>query len=64
MITPCKSICEIEKTTNICVGCGRTKEQIENWNFYTFEEQMEIMKKLGYGKRIKRAEKIRRYYRG
>lgn len=64
MITPCLSICKIDRNTNICIGCNRSTEQIKNWDKYTLEEQLEIMKKLGYCKRMNRAEKLRRYDRG
>lgn len=64
MITPCVGICKIDNVRAVCQGCGRTTEEIHMWPKYTYDEQMEIMKRLGYGKRISREEKLRRYDRG
>jgi predicted Fe-S protein YdhL (DUF1289 family) len=62
MITPCIGVCKIDQ--EICVSCKRTKKQIDNWSSYTPEERMEIMRTLGYGKRMGREERLRRYDRG
>lgn len=64
MITPCVSVCKINEISNKCDGCGRTKEEIDNWKAYSQEERMEIMRRLGYGKRMGREERLRRYDRG
>ena len=53
-ITPCVLLCVVDKETNKCKGCGRTLEQIRLWSKYSDEERMEVMKKLGYGKRRNR----------
>ena len=53
-VTPCKSICKIQTGSGICVGCGRTREEISMWTTYTHEERIQIMKRLGYGRRKKR----------
>ena len=53
-VTPCKSICEINRTSGLCIGCGRTREEIAKWSTFTHEERMAIMKRLGYGKRRNR----------
>lgn len=67
-VTPCISICVVDETTNICIGCKRTKEEIQNWNDYSYEQRYDIMKRLGYGKRKIRyqshEERLRRYDRG
>lgn len=64
MITPCVFICKIDSETQTCIGCHRTAEEIHNWYEYTDDERMQIMKRLGYGKRMGRIEKLRRYDRG
>jgi predicted Fe-S protein YdhL (DUF1289 family) len=46
------------------MGCGRTAEEIKDWSSYSEDKQYEIMKRLGYGKRTGRQEKLRRYDRG
>jgi len=48
-ITPCMSVCKIVE--GICVGCGRTKEEICMWMQMDDNERMTVMQRLGYGKR-------------
>lgn len=65
MITPCIAVCKIDITTDLCMGCGRTKDEITRWSKMTDEERMEVMKRLGYAnRRVGREEKLRRYDRG
>jgi predicted Fe-S protein YdhL (DUF1289 family) len=64
MVTPCVAKCTLDSLTGVCIGCGRTYEEIQDWCGYTDEQRMEIMKKLGYGKRMGREERLRRYERG
>lgn len=63
-VTPCMSICYIDPSKGYCIGCGRTKEQISEWSNYADEERLRIMKDLGYGKRMGREERLRRYDHG
>jgi len=64
MITPCVAICSLDPVNGICNGCGRTYEEIQDWDGFTNEQRMEIMKRLGYGKRMSRQECLRRYDKG
>lgn len=64
MITPCTGVCKVLETTQTCTGCGRTAQELLEWNSYTEEQRMEIMRRLGYGKRMGREERLRRYDRG
>ena len=48
-VTPCMSICKIVE--GICVGCGRTKDEICMWLKMDDNERMAVMQRLGYGKR-------------
>jgi predicted Fe-S protein YdhL (DUF1289 family) len=50
-LTPCIGICKVEKDTKICTGCKRTLEEIQEWRLYSYEEKMNIMRRLGYAKR-------------
>lgn len=59
MITPCISLCKIDKDTRTCSGCNRTIDEIRLWSRYTDEERMNVMKRLGYGERMGREEKIK-----
>jgi len=51
-ITPCVGVCKVEDGN--CIGCKRTIEEIREWNHYSHEDRMTVMKRLGYGKRRKR----------
>lgn len=62
MITPCVGVCKLKD--GICEGCNRTVEQIASWSNYDYNKQMLIMKSLGYGIRMGREERLRRYDRG
>ncbi len=53
-ISPCVQLCTVDKETKKCKGCGRTLDEIRNWSYYSEDERMEVMKKLGYGKRRNR----------
>lgn len=68
MITPCVSVCRLDPTTRICEGCGRTQMEIFMWSKYSDDERMEVMRRLGYGRRRERdmpyEERRRRYERG
>ena len=45
--SPCIQICELEN--DICIGCGRTKDDITFWSSYSDEQRTMIMEKLnGY----------------
>jgi predicted Fe-S protein YdhL (DUF1289 family) len=63
-VTPCISICFIDPGTKSCTGCNRTAEEIREWTKYTHEQRMEVMIRLGYGKRSCMSERMRRYDRG
>jgi len=56
-ITPCISVCKTDPETRICRGCKRTVWEIRNWDRYTYEERMTIMRRLGYGQRRKHINK-------
>lgn len=45
MKSPCFNVCELDED-NICIGCGRSLEQILKWTNYTKEEREEIMRSL------------------
>jgi predicted Fe-S protein YdhL (DUF1289 family) len=44
--TPCISICEIDRPTGLCRGCGRTVPEIARWSSLTGEERRHIMAEL------------------
>ena len=44
--TPCISVCQLHPKLQQCLGCWRTKQQIEEWLFYTEAERLEIIEEL------------------
>lgn len=44
--SPCVSICMIHPTANICVGCGRTAEEIARWSSMESEERARLREEL------------------
>ena len=44
--SPCKLICEIDLDSNLCLGCGRSREEIARWTQYTDAERAFIMTEL------------------
>jgi predicted Fe-S protein YdhL (DUF1289 family) len=44
--TPCVSICEIDRPTGLCRGCGRSVPEIARWSKMTSPERRQIMDQL------------------
>lgn len=44
--TPCIKVCSIDRTTNLCVGCGRTLAEIADWSDLSPEERRRIVAEL------------------
>lgn len=45
--TPCVGICSATALGDpICVGCGRTFDEVINWNTYTDEHKISINKRI------------------
>ena len=44
MESPCNKICKLEQ--GICIGCGRTIQEIVDWVKYTDEQRQKIMESL------------------
>lgn len=43
METPCIHICRLDETVSLCIGCGRTLDEIGGWAGYSSEKRREIM---------------------
>ena len=41
--SPCKDVCRQDSDSGFCVGCGRTKEEIANWLFYSEEQKKQVL---------------------
>jgi uncharacterized protein len=44
--TPCTKICTIDPATHLCVGCGRTIDEIACWTALNDAERARIMAEL------------------
>ena len=44
--TPCKRICAVHRTLRLCVGCGRTLDEIARWIDTTPVERRAVMAEL------------------
>ncbi len=60
MWSPCNRICAMDFSDQICIGCGRTPEEISQWFNLTDEERREIMKEIALA-RLKELDKRTRY---
>ncbi|NNE57966.1 MAG: DUF1289 domain-containing protein [Hellea sp.] len=46
MDSPCQLICSVEKESNRCFGCGRSRDEIARWTLYSKEDRDEILAQL------------------
>jgi uncharacterized protein len=44
--TPCRKICIVDPPSGLCVGCGRTLDEIARWITLTDAERAHIMAQL------------------
>ena len=44
MKSPCVKICKL--IDSVCIGCGRTQDQIREWTIYTDKQRDEIIKEI------------------
>lgn len=44
--SPCRDICQMDSAGKLCLGCGRTLEEIAAWTRYTPEQREAIMRQL------------------
>ncbi|MEN8697597.1 MAG: DUF1289 domain-containing protein [Bacteroidia bacterium] len=49
-VSPCISVCQINKETRTCTGCSRTIDQIRDWTKYSDDQRIAIIKELGSSK--------------
>ena len=57
METPCVNICLLDSETGLCVGCGRTIEEIASWAAMSDRERRAIMAQ--FAKRMVRLEEAK-----
>lgn len=46
MKSPCVSICMMDPSADICMGCCRTLDEIADWHKYTDEQREQVMSQL------------------
>ncbi|WP_417684431.1 DUF1289 domain-containing protein [Roseibium sp.] len=46
MKTPCTKICQIDRTTKLCLGCYRTLDEIGGWSTMTDAQRNAVMSDL------------------
>ena len=44
--TPCMRVCAVHPTLQLCIGCGRSLDEIASWIALTDEERTRIMMQL------------------
>jgi uncharacterized protein len=45
--TPCINVCILDPLSALCIGCGRTGEEITAWSTMSEPERIAIMAELG-----------------
>jgi uncharacterized protein len=45
--TPCVMVCVIDPLSALCIGCGRTAEEIAAWTAISEAERLAVMAGLG-----------------
>ena len=54
IVSPCISICKLNKSTGFCDGCFRTINEISQWPSMTDLERMSLLETLRQRQGIKR----------
>jgi predicted Fe-S protein YdhL (DUF1289 family) len=44
--TPCINICTIDARSRLCMGCGRTLDEVAGWSRFTPERRAAVMAEL------------------
>jgi predicted Fe-S protein YdhL (DUF1289 family) len=45
--TPCVNVCIIDPLSALCIGCGRTGDEVAAWSMMSEPERLAIMAELG-----------------
>lgn len=46
IISPCIGVCQMDVSTGWCLGCGRTKPEIESWKTLEDECKLYLIRKV------------------
>ncbi|MEO0464419.1 MAG: DUF1289 domain-containing protein [Pseudomonadota bacterium] len=41
--SPCKKICKLSACGQLCVGCGRTLEEIADWSSFSVSRKLQVI---------------------
>jgi predicted Fe-S protein YdhL (DUF1289 family) len=44
--SPCIAVCELEESTNLCLGCRRHVDEIRDWPIMTVEEKKATLSRI------------------
>ena len=44
--SPCKNICTIDPKSELCIGCGRSRDEIANWLILTDKQKKDLLNRL------------------
>ena len=44
--SPCIKVCTYDDEEEFCIGCYRTKQELQDWLIMTREQKLETLKKL------------------
>tara|TARA_B110000438_G_scaffold295045_1_gene337446 strand:+ start:2016 stop:2756 length:741 start_codon:yes stop_codon:yes gene_type:complete len=44
--SPCNDVCTTDSESGLCVGCGRTPEEIANWVYFSDKQKERVLKSL------------------
>ena len=47
--SPCIQVCTYDEEEEFCIGCYRTKQELQDWWIMTREQKLEALKKLEGG---------------
>ncbi|MCP8938057.1 DUF1289 domain-containing protein [Alsobacter sp. SYSU M60028] len=42
--SPCVRVCAIDVDTGLCIGCGRTRDEISSWPALTDPERLAVLR--------------------
>jgi predicted Fe-S protein YdhL (DUF1289 family) len=45
--SPCNKICTLDQRVGICIGCGRTLDEIARWSAMDDTQRAQVMNLLG-----------------
>tara|TARA_B110000438_G_C15621754_1_gene566865 strand:+ start:342 stop:542 length:201 start_codon:yes stop_codon:yes gene_type:complete len=50
--SPCIDLCTTDPESGLCVGCGRTLEEISNWVSFSEKQKEQVLKNLNNRNKI------------